>query len=334
MRKKGQLTIFFLLGVVIVIAGAFLAYLHQQPSAEAPAIVPVDSFAATEQQLHTCWQQAADHGVSEIGVYGGTLAPEILNETWFFRFGVTGGLNTVPSGPELETELSTGIGYFARVCDEDIAMRAAKYGITLTPGPLTVSSQVYSDTTTIHFEPDYMMSQGTTSKKVSAYDVHISTSLGKVVRLASYMASGYLSKGSLDILGVAAQGINVTVYSGPTSISAVVLSKDEQQGRTSAKWLLAFDQSGELPNYPPVVKPVASIIASPDQQKLGIVEASDPQGAELTYSTDSGMVNLDPSTGAFEVRATANEIGSHPVVFTVTNSQGASTSIATEVVVQ
>lgn len=333
MLKRGQVSIIILTGLVLLIAVSFILYTNQQAIVEAPAQVPSDPLAAVETMLHDCWQTSADHVATTIGIHGGSMLPEFLDDNTLVRPGVQDGRVTLPTRDELEEELSIGTSVLAAACEDGIVERAASYGVTLELGDLDVKATLTPDSVLTAFSGDYLLKTTTATKRISAFSHTTMTPLGKSAALAHYLAGSAVIDGTLDVLTVRGTGADVRVLTGATSVKGVEITAYGPSPSIPSLFYLAFDQTNDKEQTAPLVEPLGPITAPVDTQTLGLVQARDPQGGPLTYDAYSPLVNIDKDTGAFEIRPTAEMRGDHAVVFRVTNTAGESTEITAGVTV-
>ena len=332
MHKKGQLSIIIIIGLVLVIGTALVLYANNKPTIEAPAAL--DPMSAAQAQLQSCWSDAATNAVTRIGIYGGTLVPEIIGQPSLVRLAVKNGKNTVPTLQELEKEISYGVIMYAAPCEEKASMEANAQGLDLELGRMEVQSLVGPELVIVSVNSEDTFVLPGIAKKVQPYQAHIKTQVGRLAAFANYLADGAATKGTLDIFSVIDAGVTANAVRGPAGVLGVTLKSIDTAGTMPSTWLLAFDQTNKSPRYAPQVKQPQPITAPVGVHTTGAILALDISDEPITFKANSPIVNLDEKTGVYDILPAAYEKGTHPVIFTVTNLDGLSTDVLAKVIVQ
>ncbi|MDD5177716.1 MAG: Ig-like domain-containing protein [Candidatus Nanoarchaeia archaeon] len=76
----------------------------------------------------------------------------------------------------------------------------------------------------------------------------------------------------------------------------------------------------EIISNSPILDPIGDLTATEDQEYYIEINATDPNGLDLTYASDSTIFTINPITGVISFTPTNSEVGSYDITINVTNS--------------
>jgi len=150
MRKKGQVTIFVIIGLIIIMLSAITYYVLKDVNSRESStdFSKVTSFNTKniENYYNSCVEQVAQNGLITIGIQGGyTKIPLVIQKEntayWYYE-----GINIQPSLEQINERLNTYITKNIGVCFDDIFEKDG-YNITIKEEPIAEAK--FTDSNTI-----------------------------------------------------------------------------------------------------------------------------------------------------------------------------------------
>jgi len=237
LARKGQLTVFIILGIVILLFFGMLFFLQGNLS-----FTPPPYQFNSPQSVHDVYTLCAGSVLSDaltiVGQQGGYAAPpsSLLDPdgglvTWYTDRPVVRSLEQV------ERDLATVVvERFPQTC-ADIPRIAFKQGITITPGgtPEARVTLGTSDVTLVLNYP-YTATQATVQVESKPILAKIQVPWSSLYRYAQTMVDGYAATGSI-LADIGCSEGSVHYYSGTTSLLVNITTTSRDTHEPYSLWL-------------------------------------------------------------------------------------------------
>ncbi len=322
MGKRGQITTFVVIGLVLIAVIGVFIYTRQMQVQQATTTAGREVVSADVRPLQIfveqCIQKTAVPGIYLLGEQGGYINPPANSydsDIFTIGYGFSGNSTTLPTIEAMQAEISDYLKEFIPLCTagfEDFK----KEGTEISEGNITVNATIFQDK--VQFAVNYpieVRSLGKSSSLKSFYST-VPIKLGYYHDVASQIIDN--SRGGITITDLFFPSLNVNLLpvSGDTLIFALVDNSTVIDNRTYM-FLFAYELST---NSAPVMEDMESLAFVSGSSVYAKAVATDPDGDNITFSTDSPEFPINPDTG--EISTTAPAPGEYRVTVTADDGKG------------
>lgn len=325
--KRGQVTIFALLGILLLFFVGFFLFVLREPQSytvENPAVTSVQSY------VQSCFESEIDKVIGYIALQGGyysepphpftyTLDGETyLLYTPYVPNYFYAGEKYIPSVEEVESALSQGIIAFADPC---LNFSALPY--TVESGEMTVTSKLseYALVTTINI-PIYIIEEGK-KHTIDFLEITVPTNLLHLYTVAQLMAEQqYIDQDKICVTCIAriAEENDLSIISDEFATEDTYnllyrLQDNSREGPVfSFMYTFVFLEQVSLPFALHSIPNQDSIIGYPFTYTVLAT------GENITYSDDTSLFDINPSTGVISFTPSKEDVGISIITITATNA--------------
>ena len=329
MLKKAQVTLFIIIGMVILIAVALFLYLNKESAAtdlkeesgdaeESSLIVP-----AAKTYLQGCLANELEDAVFLMGYQGGYIWIPDSAETestyysdvayWF-----SDKRSRAPSLKEMETEISQYLENYSKACMLKLGELLPGYDITFKG--FEVNTTITPESIDAEARTQIRIAQEKTVQRVTSIPLSLPIRLGMAVDTAN-AAIRTLEEDptSVDLTTLLDMPQEIVVHD-VDSLKKIIVVRDRNSSVAGLpfQFMFAVELSPEQGNAPAIEAP-AEVTANVGERITIDVNATDPNGDELVFSlvsfehdidTQTGMITLTPeSAGVIELLVTVEDPG-------------------------
>ncbi|MBI2549111.1 hypothetical protein HYW21_07215 [Candidatus Woesearchaeota archaeon] len=332
MSTKGQITLFLIVGIVLVIVVGTLFTLtkgktttetkKQQEQAQESLVV-----APTAQvYVESCLSNEAKNALFFSGFQGGyiwippsipTLATFYANTSyWFYQ-----GNDISPSTTLIAQQIADYVDQFALSCILALEDNLPGYNIT-NYGTLQSTVQIREEDVLVQTQFPLTIATPGNEQQIDAFNVLVPVPLGKVLTVGHAVVDLFAADPTMiDLSGIAAQPVDVAVYHLDTYEKVVTIREDTTQlNGYPLQFSFAVQMQPGLGNRAPIIT-----IEPYHEAPLGLIllniTAVDPDHDPLTYAIldDQATINAEGM-----VSFTPTESGLYTPIVTVTDPLNAS----------
>lgn len=312
MRKKGQITTFIFIGIIILTIISVVLYFRQDQVEKLPTETGSREAPPIQIFVEECIQKTAVSGIFFLGQQGGYLiAPENAFITDFYQigYGFKDNQQTLPSLNEMQDELSRYLSVTLPICTNNFKS-FADMGMKVDEGNISVDTKIF--TNEISFEVDYPIKITEDSKESSMHNfiAKVPVRLGYDYNMAQQIIEKSINEG-IAVTRTLTPGANLNIL--PAAKDTVVFSIVDQKSiiyNRTFVFMFAYQLDD---NLNPVFDEAYNPLFETGTDVGFNISASDPDGDSITYSSNSSLFNPNPETG--EVITLAPAPGEYPVVF-------------------
>jgi hypothetical protein len=290
MNKKGQITLFIIIGIIIVVIAAVLYFIsRQQPGEVAAELAKLPTrVQPVYLNVRECLKQVSVEGTKLIAIKGGYYLPK--NAVYFGQgpvaYGSINGTNILATIPEMESQLGEYANAGLKNC---INLDVFKQQGLQFEESANISTKVTISDYSVTFEVDYplVVISGSSRTQLNKFTNEVALPLGNMYATAAAIAEKIAENPEYinpDILSNSSYTINIM----PVSITDMVYSiKDEKDDFT---FLFAANY-GNL-NKAPVMDINDSFELKKGQEFNYTINVSDPENDILTFYDDTPMFDI------------------------------------------
>lgn len=328
MQKRGQITVFIIVGIIILVIIASTLYITKtitvkKVEEEKYLPIPSESF---EMYIDNCLEKSAINSIVILGLRGGDLQRTNVLKTDFHNISylLYGSENILPGLHTIEQSLSTFIEPLFMNCIDfsvfkgyDVSHNEPEFNFTIADNRVIVNLLW-----------NVVIKQGKQQKEINKFILTLPFRVKKMHELAgSIVENNKQLGGNVDIMAT-------QLAQAKTDISQVetVYIKEEN----SLIYLLKDNSTGgfyhflfavQLPqisvaNGAPVLSPIPKLMGTVGEVITYQVEATDPEGDTLTFSISGGEFFIEKNTGLISAALENSHIGKNLFVVRVEDSSG------------
>ena len=291
MMRKAQITVFIILGILILI-GAFLAMGLRDDGRGGLTIGNDDS---VRRYVDECHQDLAREAVTLIGIQGGYIHPVHYREELFLKrsFLIYEGIPYIPSKEIIEEELAEHMEQDIVEC-LNVSMFPDK---EITAGTPVVDVSIGADRVIISTDFPIRVSEDGAEQTIRRFTSNVDLPLGKARDKAEdIVLASVEDPGVVDFNVLEDTMFNITVSGNyMDAVRYTMIDKD-------SSYVFSFYEHvrGAISpedNKGPQMEAQEKIIAMEGEQVSVKLKAHDPEGDMLIYSDDSMLFDIDATTG-------------------------------------
>ena len=234
MQKRGQITLFVILGMIVIGAVALGFYLRQQTASKEVAeeaaglsTLPPD-LAELREEIDGCAKLVSDEALYLVGQQGGySLAPDdaIVSGDYSIALGVASGARTLASEDTLKSEIASYVESFLPEC----VNYASYQDLEIFDQPAETSVNLNDEKTDLKIEYKVTAQKdGNTYNLFEPYEVELPLRVKKVYESSSKIADEIASSPKdFDVAKVLSYGMDVDVNNLGNGFM-VILVKDKK----------------------------------------------------------------------------------------------------------
>lgn len=330
MRKRGQVTVFILLGIVMLIAFFLIYYIIAGTSIElSDEVSETSKFPKDILPIHNyikeCVTQTSQQGITLMGSSGGQM--EIRGANNQIQVPIENFMienqNLVPSAQDLQKTLDSFMEYFVPVCTIDIDFP----GYNIKSETPTIKTQFVEDKIVQEIIFPVTVMKGKRKTEFSKFYIEHNIRMNTILNSANKIVKNTITDPEwINYADFAEFDVNVIVNPIQENYFIYTIIDDQSQ---FGEELFPFNfgivyslEELEQRNFPPELLLKKPKIAKVNQTYTYDVSALDPEGDALTYGINRDDMTIDDLTGLIRFTPTEEDIGTLLVEVIVTDSQG------------
>ncbi|MBU0614533.1 MAG: hypothetical protein KJ601_00405, partial [Nanoarchaeota archaeon] len=327
-QNKGQLSLFMIVGVVLLLGLGLIYYINSKAVEEAKP-VEFDLYISENVQafVENCLSQIAVQGLDILGLQGGRIylyEPYFEYNNYKTNLLYYYGRNLVPSLDEMEIELENYVKYNLRSCTQDFQVFK---GLTITYG--TLDTNAYIGKASVLFDVNWPLEikQSNIRKELSAFKSTIHIDLEKFWNASKIIVNSTMEQPDIiDVLQLMYLDLNAVYFVNEENNMMYFLSdnRSEVYGRPYYYIFgMQFNNSAQISEpAAPILLNIQDLTAFEGIQFNYTVRAFDPNGDKVIYSSVTDLFDIEPETGRFSFTPDNFDLGMHLVVVTATDETG------------
>lgn len=321
--KKGQITIFIIIGIVLVLGTALYLILSERLTR------PYADIEIGETPLNiimeNCLEKTAEQGILFIGTQGGyyNLTEEyIVTDYSSVPYYLQKEKEEIPSKEKIASEIARYIEDNIFYCIGNFS-EIEKEGFTLVEAPPSADVMIDDYAVQVDLDLPIKIIKDNAEIELPKFSKTISSSIGKIHDLAvKIIDMEKQDPGWIDLSSISNTEFKVDIIP-ETEEDMIYIIKDNQQIDGQDNFSLLFATSQEK-NNPPIIKGIARAgltVRLKDAQDYNLqVEAADPDNDKITFYDDTAMFDIT-ETGT--ISFTPDVTGEFEVLITVEDEHGA-----------
>ncbi len=299
MQKRGQVTIFIVIGIVILFVSALSIYLYKSSStknfsANQEQTIQLESIKTNLQQvLEQCLEQRAAEGIYLVSIQGGIIYPDKPEEML-----ITDNANIqyasindkiLLSKENIEQQISKYITQTDLHCDFSSFL---KEGVQIT------EPKIESTKTTINNKKIILTTQLTFEAKIASSTIQITTlqtqlplALGNLIEQAKNIIQKQQQNFSQYQPTQTKENYFIT-YFPYDEITSIYSISDKESLYNNAPLTFMFALRFDNTNYPPTLAHIPDFTLQPNSKLEYQLSATDPDSEPLTFYSTSNKIPI------------------------------------------
>ncbi|MBI2572602.1 hypothetical protein HYV86_01970 [Candidatus Woesearchaeota archaeon] len=332
MLKRGQVTIFIIVGIVLLVLIATVYFLTsssvKQEVGAGDGEIALSSKVASPivPFIEKCLRDVATPGVYLAGVQGGVIYSEGLNhllttEKEFVNYGYLGGERYITLDL-FEEQLNRYVEEELPLCLNDFAV-FEKQKIHVEPqSELQVSTSLQADVVLVTLDYELRVELGEEQLDLDTFEVRLPLRVSRVMDEMERLIA-QVEKNAAQIYSASSSDffISTLPYDGTTFVYSIVDDKSVIDG---APFTLMFAVDMPPINTAPVLSPVADIVVRAGSKVVYSLTVEDREENVMEFSSSNPLVTVD-NEGV--VRFSGSGLGDISSTIAVRDSQGLEDSV-------
>ena len=326
MAKRAQITLFIILGMLLLSSAALFYLLKEKlpveeiTVAEAPLnIKPVSVY------LQECFDEVAKDGLLLLSAEGGNFILEVKLDRVNIpiRNYMEENKNTMPTIQELEEDFSN---YMINIISGCLLNISEQYRIKTSPPKVKTT---FSDKAYIKIYYPIKLIKGDEISEINTFNLDYNINLKLLHDIASEIVENTIEEPDwIDYmqLGKYPVEINIHPYSSHYFIYTLV---DHNSSLDYEPYSLTFGvpYKKEIyepiePNSPPVFLDITDQTARAGEEFYYDIDGIDPDNDELTYTVETDLFDIDPEYGVIRFIPEEQDVGEHYIAVIVDDGKG------------
>src|SRR3989344_2537062 len=285
MQKKSQISIFMIIGIVLIVIGGLIFAVYSGKQEPEPA--QVSQFAAVNSYIEDCIKNRAEYGLSLLGLQGGIIVlrdPYLETNYSSIAYGIYQRQNTLPAISSMERELKTYLDKSLPSCLNSSAFPYLKFESG------NASTQVEILENEVIVKADYPISilQGETAFTINEISVKVPARLGYIHSiLRGIISRTLLEPNWIDLSYLSRFDLKIDVL--PHDNNSIVYSIQDYKGAKPYVFLSALDT---MQNFAPVINEEDKIELLDGQLFLKKLDITDPEGDNVECYDDTALFDI------------------------------------------
>jgi len=339
-NKKGQITVFLIIGVVVLALFAGIYYLisdTQTKTLEAEGKKPVSLTVKSQVEnfVSNCVKQVAVPGFYLLGIQGGLIYADdptkvLVTENGLINYGYLDGVNQF-STKKINKDMSIYLNDSLDACLKNFSFFKTQ-GIVIKPvEDLQVFTTLGKKEVVIKIKYPLAVEVGNSSLKINDFSTKIPIRLGTIMDQAKKIIVQHKQNPSyleMNQFTTWDTFVNVFPFDEETTIYSI---SDSQSIIRTAPFAFMFAIKDTKTNTAPELQYISDRLLKVGVKWLKQLEAEDLDGDLLSFSSDS---KLFPISEDGLINITASVPGTYDIKFEVKDSQGLKDSQKVKVTVE
>ncbi len=318
MHKKGQITAFIIIGIIILGAIAMVLYFRQAEIEELPREAVEDDVRPVQLFVEECIQRSAVPGIFYLGEQGGYIEPpqdSFNTELHTIAFGFKNERTTLPAIQEMQQQLSKYLREFLPICTNSFE-DFEREGMEIKEGNISVETRIFNEE--VVFMVDYPL---TIIKDGATYNMQnfisrVPVRLGNTYNIAQQVIRQNQNGFTLNRMLYDNARINLMPSSDNTMVMGILDEESVLFNRTFV-FMFAYEINS---NHNPEIKRIYNPVFEAGETIYLKITAEDEDGDEIKYSSNSTLFSPNPLTG--EISTTAPSAGNYKVKLIAEDGKG------------
>ena len=310
--KRGQITIFIIVGLLIVLMVGIILYLNRGgiQATLPPQTQPIHDY------IQGCLSQAATDAVFKLGSQGGhliSLNHSIQSPSGNIGYGYDGG-DVLPTIPEMQDDLKLGIILQMNSCDLTLF---EQQGWNITKGDISADVAITDTDVLVKLFWNLRVEQPGISVSLQSFITNVKAPLIEDYATAKAIVKKTIDNPrQLDQTFLSTTGKDITVFPADTE-TLVYAIHDDRLTRNGQPFAFVF--GAKLPvNHPPTLDIPAELKLKKGAPYTLTVTASDQDGDKVTVDDDTFLFDLVDGKATF----TPDIPGIYDITITATDALG------------
>ncbi len=326
--KKGQVTIFVLIGILVLLIVGFIFVANkmtvEQGIEESTQQTVAKAKEPLEEYIDVCLQSVVENGLLTIGLQGGYYSVPLNRFTTIYTdvpyYYDDGDVSLVPSMDDVEDSLSQYITNNLMNCLGGFET-FREMGYTIETGLMVVDTSIMEDSVSVVLDYPVTLKSETEVKPyemfVYQYDINLNTVYSVMNTLMTdVITNPYYSPLSLMLELGQEHGFQIDTLTYENSRVFVIQDLETQIQGVPFIYLFATKTSGE--NIMPVIE-MDEIVANVGEEFNGEVSAFDREGDVMMYSVEINDIGLAVNPYSGEIEFIPDTIGEYTVMIFVSD---------------
>ena len=324
MNRKGQITIFIIIAIILIIAaGAYIYFTSKpvMPEEIQRLIVDVPELGKPiAAYIYSCMDLGAPVGILTIARGGGYVFPPTALKTEYgtLGYGYRLGDDILASKEEIEAQISHYMGTVVLSCFDISLFEKQGYKIELEE--ITTETQMLPDKLIVTMNIPMTVSKGDASIQLNDFALAVEIPLGRLHAIAKTFIA-QLKENPDEISLSFMQGIPEEIEILPIDSNNIAVAVRDPQTVLNDEPLTFLFAAEVAQNLAPEFKNLPDTMEYTEGETVSFtVEAEDPEGNAFVFSADPILFEINQETGAF---AFTPEIpDTYLIEFTVIDDKG------------
>jgi len=337
--KRGQITVFIIVGILLLILAALAIFLRGtlterafEKAAEQQQL-PSD-IAPINNYVELCLQRSLAPGVFLLGAQGGYITPpegSLTTQNAVVAYGAVDGKPTMPDASVAERQLAGYTEDAISLCLLNLS-EFRRQGYDIEAGKPSAIVHVTDDKVLVNLDYPLAVRKGNASYELRFFSANVPIRLGHVLQVANDIVNGVTDDpGDVDFRSLSTHDAYITVlpYDQESIIYAI---RDENSTVDDAPFTFMLATKDKTRNTPPKLDFIGNIVTKQDTTVTVQVTASDGENDHLTFYTNDELFPIDPETG--EMRVSMTTPGVYTLLVGVRDTKGSSDEQDVQIVVE
>jgi hypothetical protein len=319
MFKKGEVTTFIIIGILVLAAFALVLYLRQAQIAQIPAeeVVPED-VKPIQLFVDECIQKTAVPGIYLLGEQGGYITPpenSFITTRYTIGYGFSSNKTTLPSIEEMQQQISEYLQQMLPVCTAKFETFTNE-GMQINEGNISVETRIFQDDILLSINYPISILKNEKENKLQNFVTRVPVRLGRDYNAASQIIRE--NQDGFAITDIIFPDMDVSLL--PAAADTLVVSILDEKSvieNDSFVFMFAYELST---NRKPVLDEIPNPVFMSGEEMYLQVNATDTDGDKIIYSTNSTEFKMNPDSG--EITGTAPAVGNYDVKIIAEDGNG------------
>lgn len=316
--RKAQLTLFVIIGIVLVVAIGIMLFL-QRPVERPP--LPTD-FAPVTSTIKGCLESAFADALASVAAAGGHIVPPAdaitLSRGDFITIGRDGQTTTLPTLDAIASDVGFSTSLAIERCLDASGLQ--QQGFTIQNAPASVTVRFDDKASTAQLRWPLQVTKGSVTATMDDV-IATRTFPMKALHADALIAADAITDKGIDLDRFIDLGSAVTYITHDEDTLLFSIKRGDD--------LFAFAAVLRR-NHPPYAPSLDPITLRVGETRTLAVDASDPDGDTLSYSDDSWMFDIG-NDGKAIIEAT--ETGTFDFTITISDDKGGSWKLPVTIIV-
>ncbi|MAE42650.1 hypothetical protein CMO93_02675 [Candidatus Woesearchaeota archaeon] len=329
--KRGQVSIFVLFGLILLIAFGFIFYLNNRIDEVERVVKQPYEMLSVENSVQSCFDYWAKNALIKLGERGGVIntTQGFTNLIYKVHYAVTDEKIIFPDNNEIKIQLENYVDENIYFCIEDLLSKENLLGHARFGMPKT-NVRLFKDHIIFELNPDIVFSTKDYTKTIRAISEDYDVRLWNILDISrSIIHDAYYN----DIIPFEAPkfidpnlDVNVQLISRDNVMYVLTDDLSKISGNNYFfRFVISVYKNLTGVNMPPVVQEIPFFILGEGKHFNYKINAYDPEGKDLKYSAVTMLFDIDRN-GEIEFSVNKNDIGNWNIPIMVEDAEGAITT--------